>query len=275
MTPDLTSLLTAAGDGDRSALAHLYDSVGTDVYRTVAGRVGTGEATDVAEQALIEVWRWSPRYDPNQMDASEWIMEVVATAAGEPRRAPPDEFPEDGEPPPTLRQAVLERLDDVRQVARPLPHRQFAIRLWALVTVVVLVVTGIATVIRQLEDPFTTVASESDAAVVDVHLDDGSNGEFAFSPGLGQIAIRFADLSDPAPAGTYQLWLIDQAGESIPSILFTPDEAGNVIEAAETDIHGLSAVVVSREPAGGSGTPGDDIVLIAPFDGLGEDEDHA
>lgn len=61
---------------------------------------------------------------------------------------------------------------------------------------------------------------------------------------------------------TYQLWVL-RDGKVSPSSLFTVDEAGTGNSAVMTDVSGAEAVMITREPAGGSPQPTSDVLARA------------
>ena len=65
--PDLVDLLRSSGRGDEAAFARLYDATAARVFglalRVVRDRA---QAEEVAQEAFLEIWRTSGRYDPDR-----------------------------------------------------------------------------------------------------------------------------------------------------------------------------------------------------------------
>jgi RNA polymerase sigma-70 factor (ECF subfamily) len=73
-----TVLLRAAGRGDASAFARLYDHIASDVFG-VARRVlrDPAQAEEVAQEALVELWRVAPRFDPGLGTATSFALTIA------------------------------------------------------------------------------------------------------------------------------------------------------------------------------------------------------
>ncbi len=291
MTPDLESMLSAVAKGDRDAFAHLYDAVSGDVYGVAMLRADDASAAEeLTRRALVDVWERAATFDAGRADALAWILAITdeqargGTAAADGNGGGLTTARTSGdapsaaaiEPPPELRRQVLSELGvPETQSHREVSPTQFMIRVWGTVAVAVLIVAGVGMLFRQLADPFTRVAMAADATVIEVHGEGETVGEVAYSPHLHQVGIRLASLPGPPPDHTYQLWLLDETGATVPSIFLRPDQRGDVVEAVNAGSAGVSAVVVSLEPADGAASPGDQIVLVVTFDELGVEEDHA
>lgn len=74
----LADLLTQTGRGSAEAFEQLYDEVSPAVFG-VALRVVRDPhlAEDVAQEALVEVWRLAPRYRPDAGSAQAWILTIA------------------------------------------------------------------------------------------------------------------------------------------------------------------------------------------------------
>jgi RNA polymerase sigma-70 factor (ECF subfamily) len=64
--------------GDESAFPALYDAVAARVYG-LARRVlrDPAQAEEVAQEALVEVWRTAARFDPAKGSATSWILTIT------------------------------------------------------------------------------------------------------------------------------------------------------------------------------------------------------
>ena len=76
--PTVESLLVKSAEGDRSAFAALYDRVAARVYG-IALRivVDPAQSEEVAQEALLDVWRLAKKYDPERGGAMAWIGTIA------------------------------------------------------------------------------------------------------------------------------------------------------------------------------------------------------
>jgi RNA polymerase sigma-70 factor (ECF subfamily) len=76
--PDLSELLTLAGQGDQVAFETVYDRVVPAVFG-LAWRVlrDAAQAEEVAQEALLEVWRTAGRFDPARGQALAWVLTIA------------------------------------------------------------------------------------------------------------------------------------------------------------------------------------------------------
>lgn len=74
----VANLLVQTGRGSAPAFERLYDEMSSSVYG-VARRVVRDPhlAEDVAQEALVEVWRLAPRYRPDAGSAVSWILTIA------------------------------------------------------------------------------------------------------------------------------------------------------------------------------------------------------
>jgi RNA polymerase sigma-70 factor (ECF subfamily) len=78
VAPVLADLLRAAGRGDQAAFAQLYDATSARVFG-VAVRVvrDPAQAEEVAQEAFLEIWRTSGRFDPDRGSPLAWMLTIV------------------------------------------------------------------------------------------------------------------------------------------------------------------------------------------------------
>jgi len=74
----LAGLLARSSRGDESAFAELYDLTGAKVFG-LARRVvrDPAQAEEVAQEAYLEIWRQSARFDPARGSALAWMLTIV------------------------------------------------------------------------------------------------------------------------------------------------------------------------------------------------------
>ena len=76
--PDLVDLLRQCGRGDEAAFARLYDATAPRVLglavRVVRDRA---QAEEVTQEAFLEIWRTSGRYDPDRGSPLAWLLTIT------------------------------------------------------------------------------------------------------------------------------------------------------------------------------------------------------
>lgn len=105
--PDLEELLGDVALGDHEAFAALYEAVAGPVLGVVRAVVrDPAQSEEVAQDALVEVWRTAARYRPERGSAVNWILTLAhqravdrvrwarASAAREQRAARLDRLPD-------------------------------------------------------------------------------------------------------------------------------------------------------------------------------------
>jgi RNA polymerase sigma-70 factor, ECF subfamily len=74
---ELGQLLTACSLGDQAAFAQLYDVTAARLFglvlRTVRDRA---QAEEVTQDAYLDIWRNSSRFDPDRGSAMSWLMTI-------------------------------------------------------------------------------------------------------------------------------------------------------------------------------------------------------
>jgi RNA polymerase sigma-70 factor (ECF subfamily) len=77
-TDDLDRLLVLVARGDERAFEAVYDRLAGPAYG-VARRVvrDPAQSEEVAQEALLEVWRTAARFDPAVGSAATWVMTIV------------------------------------------------------------------------------------------------------------------------------------------------------------------------------------------------------
>jgi RNA polymerase sigma-70 factor (ECF subfamily) len=77
-TTNADELLRLVARGDESAFNSLYDLLAPRVFG-LARRVlrDPAQAEEVAQEALVEVWRNAPRFDPTRGSAAAWVLTIT------------------------------------------------------------------------------------------------------------------------------------------------------------------------------------------------------
>jgi RNA polymerase sigma-70 factor (ECF subfamily) len=71
-------LLRAVARGSEAAFAELYDLVAPRVYGLVLRVVrDPSQSEEVAQEALVEIWRTASRFDPHRGSATAWIFTIA------------------------------------------------------------------------------------------------------------------------------------------------------------------------------------------------------
>jgi RNA polymerase sigma-70 factor, ECF subfamily len=77
-TPDLADLLKACGKGDQAAFAALYDATSARVVGLAVRVVrDPAQAEEVAQEAFLEIWRSSGRFDPDKGSPLGWLLTIA------------------------------------------------------------------------------------------------------------------------------------------------------------------------------------------------------
>jgi RNA polymerase sigma-70 factor (ECF subfamily) len=76
--PDLSELLRACGRGDQAAFARLFDATAARVVGLAVRVVrDPAQAEEVAQEAFLEIWRTSGRFDPAKGSPLGWLLTIV------------------------------------------------------------------------------------------------------------------------------------------------------------------------------------------------------
>jgi RNA polymerase sigma-70 factor (ECF subfamily) len=76
--PVLVELLKACGRGDEKAFARLYDATSSRVFGLAVRVVrDPAQAEEVAQEAFLEIWRTSGRFDPAKGSPLGWLLTIV------------------------------------------------------------------------------------------------------------------------------------------------------------------------------------------------------
>jgi RNA polymerase sigma-70 factor (ECF subfamily) len=76
--PDLDQLLTLVGRGDQAAFETVYDRTAAAVFGLILRVLrDAAQSEEVAQEALLEVWRTAGRFDPQRGSASAWVMTIA------------------------------------------------------------------------------------------------------------------------------------------------------------------------------------------------------
>lgn len=73
----LSDLLRRSARGDQEAFARLYDATSSRVFGLALRVVrDPAQAEEVAQEAFLEVWKTSTRFDPERGSALSWLMTI-------------------------------------------------------------------------------------------------------------------------------------------------------------------------------------------------------
>jgi RNA polymerase sigma-70 factor, ECF subfamily len=76
--PDLAALLRACGKGDQAAFAQLYDATSSRVVGLAVRVVrDPAQAEEVAQEAFLDIWKNSGRFDPAKGSPLGWLLTIV------------------------------------------------------------------------------------------------------------------------------------------------------------------------------------------------------
>lgn len=120
---ELRQLMAAIAEGDKTALADLYDRTSAKVFGTVLRLVGERtHAEEIVQQVYLKIWDKAANYTPARGSVIAWMCAVARNAAidflrrEDRNRAPSDWQPEFEDPSPTAAD-LAEQADDERLLA--------------------------------------------------------------------------------------------------------------------------------------------------------------
>lgn len=114
-TDEEARLLAAFADGDRTAAAVLTDRLAPRAYGLALRLIGDrAEAEDIAQEAMVRLWRMAPDWEPGGAKVSTWLYRVVTNLCFDHkrRRRGRDGALDDAPEPADEGQSVAERMQD-------------------------------------------------------------------------------------------------------------------------------------------------------------------
>lgn len=174
-------------------------------------------------------------------------------------------------PPPSLRDAVLSGISQVRPLPPVVaPHRRAA---WfpLLVAASIVAILGIAAAVWQPWTPSDVgsltaaeqVLQAPDAQSVFLDLGEAGRATVTRSPSIGKAVITTEDMISAPSGKVFELWLQSEDGVMLPAGLM-PDKADQTV-LLEGDAASATAAGITIEPAGGSDEPTTEPIAIFDF----------
>jgi RNA polymerase sigma-70 factor (ECF subfamily) len=78
----LDMLLAAAARGEHGAFDLVYEQLSARVYNAIRAVLrDSGQAEEVAQEVLLEIWQVASRYDPGKGSAAAWVMTIARRRA--------------------------------------------------------------------------------------------------------------------------------------------------------------------------------------------------
>lgn len=174
-------------------------------------------------------------------------------------------------PPPSLRDAVLSGVSQVRPLPPIVAPPKRAAWFSLLVAAALVAILGIGAAVWQPWAPSDTgsltaaeqVLQAPDAQRVEVDLGDAGRAAVVRSKSVGKAVITTEDMASAPDGKVYELWLESADGDMVPAGLM-PDEP-NATVVLEGDAASAKAAGITVEPEGGSAEPTLPIVAIFDF----------
>ncbi|MQM26168.1 anti-sigma factor [Glycomyces albidus] len=112
-------------------------------------------------------------------------------------------------------------------------------------------------------DRIAAVLEAADAEVAQEQPDGGGQVTVISSASLDQAVVVIADLASPGADRSYQVWMVDEAGQVSAGVMDAGDSSATMLieGVGDTDLIG-----VTEEPAGGSDTPTLPLIAGLPLD---------
>ena len=179
------------------------------------------------------------------------------------------------EPPPSLKAAIMEQVQAEAPAAAPVPRRSLAERLGlaggmprlspalaAGVCALVVLVGAAGYGIAELRGGGGGEPARTVEAAVDATRIGDARATLVVPDEGGDAQLRVAAMPQPRPGQIYEVWY--QRGDRIePGPLFSVDRNGNGVAAVPGDLDGVTAILVTRERAGGARVPSEQPVVRA------------
>lgn len=203
--------------------------------------------------------------DPAEADAFRQHLEQCAVcrdevdALGGVVRALPMAAPQ-VQPPRRLRRRVLRAVrDEPKLAAAPRPR---TLRLPAPQAVLAALVAAVA-VAGAVVGGVELSTGETGGRVIHGQVSGISgSAELRLTDGHGELIVRH--LTPPPPRHVYEVWLKAPGANPVPAnVLFTVNTAGRADVSLPAELHGVSQVMVTPEPSGGSPIPTHSPVIVA------------
>jgi anti-sigma-K factor RskA len=106
--------------------------------------------------------------------------------------------------------------------------------------------------------------SSTVAANVDVTRMPAGKASLVLRDSKDGAILRVRGMQQPQAGKVYEVW-VQRGGKMVPSSLFTVDSAGNGTAGISDELDDAEAVLVTREPAGGSKQPSEPPVVTVPL----------
>lgn len=176
---------------------------------------------------------------------------------------------------PEFRSAVLDNLDNVRQIG-PVTARvtRMAPRLMSVAAAVLaFAVIGLSVVTaglrREVDDlsPYRDVAAiiQAEDSITLTETIGDATVKIVASPSSGAGAVLANGMAAAPNGHAYQLWLITVDGEALPAGFLAIGDDGTGEEIMHGEMDGVIAVGITVEPDGGSEAPSTEPIAVLPL----------